>query len=121
METVERNTHLGGELECSIEFVLSSLDGIRFLVPGKDLRPYAEGIRTRTAEGMPIGNREAKMLLHCLFAYKLLLVVELECKGIIRFRPLIRDLSDARKVLPVSRKILFHTILRMYVISFIKP
>ncbi len=66
VEGVEGGSDLGEELEGGVHPVLGDGDGVLALFPGTDDGAGAEGIGAGSAEGVPIGDGEAEMVLEGL-------------------------------------------------------
>jgi hypothetical protein len=107
MECIERCAYLGEEFEGCLGLVLRGLHRIRIL-PRKYHGCFSERIVSIGAEGVPIGNGEAKVFLHGLSCHDFLRIVEFECQRIVRFRTFIIDFSNSLEILTISYKYITH-------------
>jgi hypothetical protein len=65
--------------------------------PRPQHRAGAEGVAARAAQGVPIGDAEAKMVLHRLAFHLCIGVVVAESEGVLRLWTFVGDLVDFRK------------------------
>ena len=75
VEAVEGRRDLSKEFEGSVEASAGSIHGIAVIVPGKHPSARPKGIASGIGEGVPVGNREAQVLLHGFVAYLPIFVV----------------------------------------------
>src|SRR5690606_32738443 len=78
MKAVIRRTDFSDEFKSRIHFIFGTLQGILRLIPLMHHRTWAEGITACSTEGMPVGDGEAKMLLHSFACYDFILIIKFE-------------------------------------------
>jgi hypothetical protein len=97
MKTVIRNTQLREKFESGIHLVLRPRNSVGLPVPGKQFCTRTKGVSAGIAEGMPVANGIAQMILHGFAAYHLVFVVPFIRKRVIAFRSFVLDFPDAWK------------------------
>ena len=60
MKAVIGGPYFGEEFEGGVHLALASANGMRTLVPRECLGARSEGIASRSAKGVPVGDRESE-------------------------------------------------------------
>ena len=97
VEAVIFCSNLSHEFKSCIHFILSPLNGISTCIPRMYNGTWTKGIAPGATEGMPIGDRKFKMLLHGLPGNHTVGVVVAESKGVVTFFSFKLNLSDGWK------------------------
>ncbi|MNT45755.1 hypothetical protein D3C72_1823530 [compost metagenome] len=98
VEAPVRHAQLGEELERCVHLRLGGCHR-RACLPREVARARAERIMPGVAEGVPVADREAKMLLHGLATDDLVGVVDLEGERVVRAPSFEGNAADAGEVL----------------------
>ena len=83
VEAIVRNATFRHELKSGIHLVLRPRDRIVRIVPWEVLRATTKLVATLRTQRMPIGHREAQMLLQGLTHHHLILIIIMECQRIL--------------------------------------
>ncbi len=97
VEAEERGGQLLHELEGHADPPLGHVDVIDAALPRAEHRARAERVAAGSAEGMPIGDAEAEVILHRLAGHDFRLVVVAEGERIFGLRAFVTDFGDFGK------------------------
>ena len=100
VEAVERDAELLHELEGDADALDRHLDGVGAVLPRPHGAAGAERVAARAAEGVPVGDGEAQVLLHRLAFDLLVGVVVAEAERVGRIGAFVADLAGLRGRMP---------------------
>src|SRR5690606_24511648 len=93
-----RRTDFSDEFKSRIHFIFSTLQGILRLVPLMHHGTWAERVTACSTEGMPVGDGEAKMLLHGFACYDFILIIKFESQWVFRLPAFKLNFFNVRKI-----------------------